>query len=358
MLVLTNEDVEGLVEMPSVIEVLRGAYRDLGSRDAVEMPRQDGVVDHTRDGTVYALKTMSGNWPAGGVSAVRINSDVVNWPSVKGSPRRVKIPLSQGSRYNGLVLLFSTATGELLCLFNDGYAQKTRVGATSGLAADYLARPDARVMGLLGTGWQATGQIEAMAAVRDLAVVKVYSPTKAHREGFARTYAEVLGVEVRPVDSPARAAEGADILVSATNSMMPTVDPAWLKPGMHVTTVRGSEIGLPILERVDRLVVNTDAPVQPHAARGFPSRIPEFANGDYARPDMGTFDMRNVPELKDVVAGIEPGRVAEDEITCFHSYKGLGLQFAAIGSIIYQQARERGLGLALDDHLFSQAVHP
>ncbi|HEX9809317.1 MAG TPA: ornithine cyclodeaminase family protein, partial [Alphaproteobacteria bacterium] len=304
------------------------------------------------------LKTMSGSWPGAGVAALRLNSDVVHWPEINGSPRRVKIPVSQGDRYNGLVLLFSTDTGELLAIFNDGYVQKTRVGGSSGVAAKYLARKDAAVMGLLGSGWQATGQIEAMAAVRDLALVKVFSPTEANREAFARRYSEKLGIEVRAVDSPEEAADGVDILASATNSMTPTVRPEWVRPGMHVTSVRGSEIPIDVLKTVDRLVVNTHDPVSAHPARGWPEEIPEFVNGDYARPDIGVFDISSAPALKDVVAGTASGRSSEDEITCFHNYKGLGLQFAAIGSIIYAEARRRQIGLTVEDRYFSQSVHP
>ena len=358
MLVITNEDIETFLEMPACVEALEAAYRDLGNRDAVDMPRQDGVVDHARAGAVHAFKTMSGSWPAAGLVALRLNSDVVHWPEIDGKPRRVKIPLSQGDRYNGLVLLFSTETGELLAMFNDGVVQKTRVGGSSGVAAKYLARADASVLGLIGSGWQAGGQIEAMATVRELELVKVFSTTAANRESFAATYAKKLGIEVRPVSSIAEAAAGVDILASATNSMTPTITPDLLRPGMHITSVRGSEIPLEVLQAVDRLVVNTHDPVTAHATRGWPEEIPEFVNGDYARPDIGVFDITQAPELKSVVAGLKPGRQSEDEITCFHNYKGMGLQFAAIGSIIYGEARTRNIGLNVEDHYFSQTVHP
>ena len=358
MLIITNEDIETFLEMPPCVEALEAAYRDLGKQDAVDVPRQDGVVDNSRTGAVHALKTMSGSWPAAGLAALRLNSDVVHWPEIAGSPRRVKIPVSQGDRYNGMVLLFSTETGELLAMFNDGYVQKTRVGGSSGVAAKYLSRRDSAVLGLLGTGWQATGQIEAIAAVRDLKLVKVYSTTQANREAFANSYSDKLGIEVRSVASPEEAAADVDILASATNSMTPTITKDMLRPGMHITSVRGSEIPLDVLEAVDRLVVNTHEPVSAYAARGWPAEIPEWTNGDYSRPDIGVIDMTQVPELKDVVAGNRPGRESDDEITCFHNYKGLGLQFAAVGSIVYSEARSRQLGLTVEDRYFSQSVHP
>ncbi len=359
MLILTNDQITELLDMRECVAALESAYRDLGLGDAVDIPRQDMLVANRREGAVHAFKTMSGSWPGSGIAALRLNSDVVTWPMVNGAPRRVKVPVSEpGGRYNGAVLLFSTDTGQLLCMFTDGVMQKTRVGGASGVAAKYLSRADAKTMGLLGTGWQAEAQIEAMCAVRPLNLVKVFSPRAENRKKFAEHYGAKLNCEVRPVDDAAQAAEGVDILVSATNSMTPTVRPEWVKPGIHVTSVRGSEIPTEILTRADRLVVNTNEPVTAYPARGWPSQVPEFANGDYGRPDIGVIDYGKVPELKDVVAGKVAGRRSSAEVTCFHNYKGLGLQFAALGSLVYRKATERGIGLKIEDAYFTQTVHP
>jgi ornithine cyclodeaminase/alanine dehydrogenase-like protein (mu-crystallin family) len=341
MLLVTNEEIETFLEMPECIARLEEAYRDFGNQDAVDIPRQDMLVSNRREGAVHSFKTMSGSWPRAGVAALRLNSDVVNWPV-----------------HNGSVLLFSTDTGQLLCMFNDGVVQKTRVGGSSGVAAKYLSRKNAKVMGLLGTGWQAEAHLEAMCAVRSFDLVKVYSPTPENRRNFVERYRKKLNVNIQAVNSDHDAADGADILVSATNSMTPTIRTEWIRPGMHITSVRGSEIPLEVLSKVDRLVVNTSEPVAAYPARGWPSQVPEFANGDYSRPDIGVFDLSTVPELKDVVAGKAAGRSSDSEITCFHNYKGLGLQFAALGSIVYDQAKQRKLGLAIEDRYFTQSVHP
>lgn len=359
MLLIRNEDIESMLAMPECIASLEEAYRDFGNGDAVDIPRQDALVPNRREGAVHAFKTMSGSWPRAGIAALRLNSDIVTWPVHNGSPRRVKLPVSEpGGRYNGSVLLFSTDTGQLLCILNDGVVQKTRVGGSSGVAAKYLARKNSRIMGLLGTGWQAEAHLEAMCAVRDFELVKVFSPTPENRCRFVERFRAKLNVNIKAVDSPDEAAKDADILVSATNSMTPTIKPEWVKPGMHVTSVRGSEIPLDVLNTVDRLVVNTNEPVAAFPARGWPSQVPEFKNGDYSRPDIGAIDFSKVPELKDVVAGKAPGRQSDREITCFHNYKGLGLQFAALGSIVYREAKQRKIGFAVDDIYFTQSVHP
>lgn len=359
MLILTNEQIEPMLKMSECVATLEQAYADLGRQDAVDIPRQDMLVPNEREGAVHSFKTMSGSWPRAGLAALRLNSDIVTWPVIHGSPRRVKLPVSQpGGRYNGAVLLFSTATGQLVAMHNDGVVQKTRVGGSSGVAAKYLSRKDSRVLGLLGTGWQAGAQLEAMCAVRDIAEVKVFSPTAENRVAFAAHYGKKLGIAVRAVGSDEEAVAGADIIVSATNSMTPTIRPEWLRPGLHITSVRGSEIPLSVLEKVDRLVVNTHQPVSAYPARGWPSEVPEFTNGDYSRPDIGVLDLTKVPELKDVVAGNTEGRRNEQEITCFHNYKGLGLQFAALGSILLREARKQKIGLEIEDRYFIQDVHP
>ncbi|MEE8515598.1 MAG: ornithine cyclodeaminase family protein [Alphaproteobacteria bacterium] len=358
MLILTNDEIEKLLDMGECIAALEGAYRDFGNRDAVEIPRQDLLVENPRPGAVTAFKTMSGSWPQAGITALRLNSDIVSWPVVNGEPRRVKLPVSPGNRYNGMVILFSTDTGTPLCMFTDGVMQKTRVGGSSGVAAKYLSREESKVMGLLGSGWQAGAQVDAMCAVRPLELIKVFSPTAGNREQFAKDYAAAHGIEVRAVDTPEEAVADVDILVSATNSMTPTIRSEWVLPGMHVTSIRGSEIPLEVLQKADKLVVNSSEPVSAYPARGWPSEVPEFENGDYSRPDIGVIDFTKVPELRDVVAGHAEARGSADEITCFHNYKGLGLQFAALGSIVYGQAVKQGIGLKIDDDYFTQTVHP
>jgi ornithine cyclodeaminase/alanine dehydrogenase-like protein (mu-crystallin family) len=357
MILLTNEDVEPLLKMPDCIAAIEAAFADLGNGDAVDIPRQDAIVPIGRQGAVHDLKTMSGTWPKAGIAAIRLNSDIVTGAVVNGAARRVKLALSEPEgRYNGQVLLFSTDTGQLLCIVNDGVMQRTRVGATSGVAAKYLARPDAKVLGLLGTGLQAGGQLEAMCAVRAFDEVKVYSPTRENRQRFAEHYRKALDVNIRAVDSADEAADRVDVLVTATNSLGPTVKPEWVKPGMHLSSVNRTELTPAIFERVDRLIVNAREGGKSFTARNCPE-VGGFNQNDRAA-HTGIKDVSTVPELRDLVSGRFAGRQSRDEITCFHNYQGLGLQFAAVGAIVYREAVKRKIGLALDDRYFTQTVHP
>lgn len=357
MILLTNEDIEPLLSMPECIAAVEAAFHDLGHEDAADIPRQDAIVPISREGAVHDLKTMSGSWPRAGIAAIRLNSDIVTGPTVNGKTRRVKVPLSApGGRYNGQVLLFSTDTGQLLAIANDGIMQRTRVGASGGVGVKYLARSDAKTLGLLGTGLQAGGQLEAIAAVRSLDYVSVFSPTAENRQRFAEHYRKKLALDIRVVDSAEEAARGVDILVTATNSLTPTINPDWLKPGMHLSSINRTELAPAVFARVDRLIVNAREGGKSFTARNCVG-IGGFNQND-RHANTGIDDVAKVPELKDLVSGKVSGRQSADEITCFHNYQGLGLQFAAVGSIVYREAVRRKIGLVLDDRYFTQDVHP
>jgi ornithine cyclodeaminase/alanine dehydrogenase-like protein (mu-crystallin family) len=90
----------------------------------------------------------------------------------------------------------------------------------------------------LGTGFQAGGQLEAISAVRRFDRVKVYSPTEENLRRFVDHFRKLLDLDIVGVDSPESAVEGADVLVTATNSVSPTIDPVWLKPGMHLSSIK------------------------------------------------------------------------------------------------------------------------
>jgi ornithine cyclodeaminase/alanine dehydrogenase-like protein (mu-crystallin family) len=357
VILLTNEDVEPLLSMPECIVAIEAAFRDLGNLDAVDIPRQDAIVPNPREGAIHDLKTMSGSWPAAGIAAIRLNSDIVTGPIINGAPRRVKLHVSEpGGRYNGAVLLFSTDTGQLLAMANDGIMQRARVGATSGVAAKYLARSDAKVLGLLGTGFQAGGQLEAIASVRQLKRVKVFSPTPENRQRFAEHFRKKLDLDITAVASPDEAVENIDILVTATNSVSPTIKPEWLKRGMHLSSINRTELAPAVFGKIDRLVLNAREGGKSFTARNC-SNIGGFNQND-RNSHTGIADVNAVPELKDMVSGKAAGRGSPDEITCFHNYQGLGLQFAAIGSIVIREAMKRKIGLVLDDRYFTQDVHP
>ena len=237
MRVLSNEDVEQLLTMREFIDVLEEMYRDYASGQALLVPRVDNLSPSTQPGAYYAFKQMGGAWPRRKVQALRINSDVITHPLVAGKPRRVKQPLA-GGRWVGLVLLFSSQTGALLAMLPDGVMQRLRVGAANGIALVQLARADASELALIGSGWQAGGQLMAALAVHRFERVRVFSPRRDSREAFvAEARQRHPDVQIVPVDSAQACVDGADVIMAATSSMVRVLEPAWLTPGVHVSCI-------------------------------------------------------------------------------------------------------------------------
>jgi len=355
MLVLSNEEISDLLDMDNCISALEEAYRDLAEGQAGNIPRADILVE-VKPGTNYGLKTMSGVVPAFGVGAVRINSDLVHWPQIAGSTRRVKIPAAPGQCWVGLVLMFSIQTGEPLAIFPDGVIQRMRVGGTSGLAAKYLSRSDSRVLGLFGSGWQAGTQAMAMLSVRPLELIKVYSPTEENRRRFAAEMSRQLGIEVRAVDKPEEAAE-ADIIACATNALDIVFQDPWLKPGIHLTCVRTHELAPGAYQRSDVIIINYHEGQPEHYLIGERRELPELNEG-WENPRFVDLDLDSRPELAELVAGKVVGRQNDEQITCFCNNIGLGFQFAAVGAKVLEMAEVKSAGRQLPVEWFVQNVHP
>lgn len=355
MLVLSNEEIETLLTMRECIDALEAMYRDLAEDKALVSPRVDNIAPTRHEGGYYAFKHMGGTWPARGIQALRINSDILTHPVVAGKPRRVKVPAA-GGRWVGLVLLFSTETGELLALFPDGVAQRMRVGAANGLAARLMARPDAASVGLIGTGWQAGAQLMAMRCVRDVKKVKVYSPSAANREAFV-AQAKADGGDITAAASAEECVRGADIILSATSSLVRTIEPAWLVPGVHASCIKTQEVDAEVLRRCDRVAVHSRGQAKQidQVMPGTPNLAEEPKSGWWSQPGTRVSDYPDLPML---VTGRAPGRERRDEITCFVNNVGLGLQFAALGALILEKARAAGVGRDLPREWFTESVHP
>jgi ornithine cyclodeaminase/alanine dehydrogenase-like protein (mu-crystallin family) len=364
MLILSNDEIESLLSMDLALKLLEKAYQAQADGRAVYRPRADLYVPKPAEGGVYAFKSMEGGMADPPVVALRLNSDVIHWQRRGDSLIKDKIPKAPGAKWVGLVLLFSAETGEPLAIFPDGVMQRLRVAATSAIAASRMAPADAPVMGMLGSGWQAGSHVPAMCAVRKIQRVQVFSPTKANRERFAGEMAQQTGADVAAVDSPEAAAAGAEILVAATNAASPVVRPEWLRPGMHLTCVKDSELGEATIRKADRLVIHARHFAPENYIAGWDEKVEahdpiEFLSGRTKdlEPAPRPF-WADAPELKELVAGRISGRVAPNEITCFINNIGMGIQFAALGAAAYQEAMANGVGREIPTDWFLQSVHP
>jgi alanine dehydrogenase len=350
-LLLSNEDVEQVLDMAGSLGALEPVYRDLTTGRAVNRPQTQTYLPGPLEGSSYCLKTVEGGAQALGVMAIRLTSDVLRAETVGGVTRRIKVPAAPGGQFLGLVLLFSLENGSLLAILPDGIIQRMRVGASSALATREMARADARTVGLVGAGAQAASQLLGLALVRGIERVRVYSPRPERRQAFATEMTGRLDVRVEAVDSARAAVEDADIVLSATNSATPTLDAEWLRPGMHVGYIREFELADGVLARADRVATHTrQADIDHHTPTGLEAlaqtqRGRGIAWGEY-------------PDLSDLLTGTYAGRESADELTMFMNNFGVGIQFATLGGHAYQQAKARALGRELPDDWFLEAIQP
>lgn len=348
-LLLTSEEAEQAMPVQACLDALEQSFRELAEGLAVNRPRADTFTPTSENDVYYRYKTMEGAVPGLGVLAQRINSEKIRWPVVKGIRRQDKFQRVYPNHYVGVVLLFSIETGELLAILKEGYLQKMRVGGTSGLAIKYLARPDAQVIGLFGSGWQASAQLMAACAVRNIKRVKVYSPNADNRKRFSVEMSRKLDAEIEPVRQPEDAAKGVDILLTATNSMQPVLFPQWVEPGMHVGSINTRrEIAPGFIEKCDYVVVNTRDPDLQICVGGSKEGIAPLQEK--------AVECADAPELAEIIIGKRRRRQSAAEVTLFLNNIGLGTQFAAVGASIYTAAREQGLGREIPGEWFLETV--
>jgi len=215
------------------------------------------------------------------------------------------------------------------------------------------------VMAPYGSGWQAGPALLAMCSVLPIKEVRVYSPTKKNRENFVDRMRAKTAAALHAVASPKMAAKGADIVALTTNALDPFFPSAWISDGMHITTVRPSELMLDALMRCDLIAVSTREAAKLFTLPGEETKIPEFGRGDYGRAELEdtAADWRTKPELSEIMAGKAAGRTNEREVTCMLNHLGLGLQFSAAAARIYELAKAHRVGRELPADWFCQKEH-
>jgi alanine dehydrogenase len=353
-LILSNADVEKLLTMPECIDALEESYVELVEGRGVNRTRSDCITPTSNPNAIYGLKSMDGVIPKFGIGAIRINSDIVTFPKKGNNVVREKVPAANG-RYVGLVLLFSSENGEPLAIMPDGVMQRMRVGAANGLGIKYLARSNATTVGILGCGWQAGAQLMAACAVRKIASVRCFSPTKDRREAFATEMSALLGIEVTAVDQPETAIAGSDIAMCASNSLDPIFFERWIEPGMHLSSIKLPEIEVSAVKRADRLALHVHEQKPIHvSARDVPLAKEANEHGWSGRG----IEFDKLPTIPDLITGRAQGRQSDHEVTCFLNNIGLGYQFAAAGAVVYRKAKGSGLGHELPTDWFTEDVHP
>jgi alanine dehydrogenase len=365
MLIIDNKQQEHLISMRECIEVQEDAFIKLAQGLAAHRPRIDVYLPCGQPDSYYRWGSMEGAY--NGIYACRMKSDIVSWPR-SGTSHLEKWHCVEPGTYCGLIFLFSTSNGKPLAILNDGTIQHKRVGGGAGIGAKHLARADASSVGMLGSGGMARVYLEAFCAVRPIRVAKVYSPTEANRLQYSEEMSKLLGIEVTPVASAREAVRGTDILACCTDTMIPVFDSSWLEPGMCVINVSAYEIPAEAYDRFDVAI-----------RQGVAGGLPVSDTGDI-RTDIGGSPVayvagtaeerktlppknpngpawhRNFALFADLALDRVQGRTTHEQITFYANTGNQGLQFAAVGSVMYRNAVARGVGRSLPTEWFLQDI--
>ncbi|MGE0650909.1 MAG: ornithine cyclodeaminase family protein [Alphaproteobacteria bacterium] len=367
MLIINNADVAKVLTVGEAIDVLDDAYRQLVTTDAVCKPRTDIQIPTKKDGKVYQWSSVEGG-STSGYFAIRMKSDIIYEEEYNGARTQEKYCIEPGT-YCGLILLTDTESGEPLAILNDGVPQLTRVGADGGIGVKYMAKENAEVIGMLGSGGMSRSHMEAFMHVRpNLKRLQVYSPTKANRERFAAEMAEKYGIQAVACTSADEIYRGADITAALTDSASSVVNAALLEPGTHLVAPGGGIKDREVRARVD-VYLRFGSATRPWGSSsvGIEDEYHTYA----ARPDIETGFTRKstggrghgalFPEemtisYKDIVDNTGRGRTSDKQISYSERGNLQGNQFWAIAGRIYERAREQGVGREIPTEWFLQDI--
>ncbi len=293
------------------IEAVESAHRDLANGLAIDTPRARSRLPQT------VLHILQGALPAQGVIGYKA------YTSNKS-----------GNRF--LVHLFDAATGCLKAVIEADYLGMIRTGAASGVAARWLARPDATVAGVFGSGWQAEGHVRAICATLPLERVKVFSRKADKLENFCRRMSEATGVAVEPAESAEETVRGSDLIGTVTTAAQPLFDASWLEAGVHINAAGSNslirqELSEAVVRRCDLVAVDA-----------VPTALAE-AGDLLPLLEKGRLHARQLVELGEVIVGRHVGRGAGEQITLFES-QGMAIQDLAVALRVLSAAEASGLG--------------
>lgn len=311
---LTENDVKQVLTVDMALAGVESAHRDLALGQAVDTPRQRSRLPQT------VLHILQGALPAQGVLGYKAYT----------SNR-------SGNRF--LVHLFDAATGLHKAVIEADYLGMMRTGAASGVAARWLARPDATVAGVFGSGWQAEGHVRAICAALPLELVKVCGRDASKLRDFCARMSEQTGRRVVPAANAEDAVREADLIGTVTTAAKPLFDADWLQPGAHINGAGSNalirqELSEATLRRCGLIAVDT-----------VPTALAE-AGDLLPLLEKGRLHSRQLVELGEIIVGRHPGRGDAAQITLFES-QGLAIQDLAVAVRVLEAALAQGLGQEL-----------
>jgi alanine dehydrogenase len=311
---LSEAEVRELLDLDELVDALADAHRDLSAGKASMPPRIAALVQQQEG----LLGVMPSYLPSAGLACKLVTLFPHN---------------EDRHTHQAVIAVFDPENGTPLALMDGRYITATRTAAGSALATRLLARDDAKVLAILGTGVQARSHARALPRVRDFAEIRIAGRDRAKAEDFAAE----LGGAAHAVDSYENAVRGADVIAATTHSTEPIVRRAWLSPGAHVNSVGLNPSGREVDEETvaDALLVveSRDSALSPP-----PAGAPEL---------VGIQPGQVHAELGELVAGTRPGRSSRDQITLYKSV-GVAVQDAAAAALVLSAARERSAGRQIE----------
>ena len=322
-LLLTESEVASLLRMEELTDLMERTLAEFSSGRALQ-PVRTAIALEAHEAFLGTMPAYLAADDALGVKLVTL--------AMRNAARGMPTHLAT-------VLLFDPETGSLLAIMDGRLITEMRTAAVSAAAARALARAGAETLAFLGSGVQARSHLAAFRAVRSLRSVRVWSPTRAHRETFAREESERFAIPVEAQDSAEAAVRGADLVVVATSSRTAVLRGEWLAPGTHVTGIGAFR---PDWRELDAEAVRR-ASVYVDSRAGAAAEAGDLIQAERE----GAIGPRHVRgEVGEVFAGTLPGRGDEREITFFKSL-GMAVEDVAAAKHVYRLARERGLGTAV-----------
>lgn len=315
VLLLTEDDVRQVLTMEMALAAVEDGLRKLALDEAMNVPRARTQTDH---GMLHVMSASGKTLGHMGYKAYTTSR--------------------KGHHFH--VGLFDGKTGAFQALIQADYLGQVRTGAASGVATQYMARPDAAEVGLFGSGKQARTQLQAICTVRKVRRVQVYSPNEERRRQFAAEMSAVCQTEVEPVPRPEMAAEDKDIIITATTSREPVCNGHWIAEGTHINAIGSNflgkaEIDAVAVRRCDSIVVDSKDQARLEA-------------GDFVQAlEEGSIHWADIHELGQVIVGRYTGRAHPHDVTLFKSL-GIAIEDVAVAARVYTAAQAAGLGKVID----------
>ncbi len=347
-LLVSPQEIRGIVTMSEAVEAVRLGFREWGENAQLNAPRRRVHIP-----TGVRVSVHQGGVPAAGATGLMTHCEWVK-------------PMAQEQVYARLnhpvIVLYDSAEGELKGIIvgeitcaelpNNIAVTGLRTAATSAVGTDLLARHDATSLGIFGAAGQAKNHLLALMQVRQLEEVKVYSRNPENRNKFVEEMGPVTRLNITPVSSPEEAVRGVDMILAATNSSVPVFDGNWLRPGQHVTTIVGSNVGLIKggFTAAKRREID-DATLARSDVRGIVSiqQAVQDEQADIFDPvQRGIIKWEQLIEIGAILAGKKEGRTKAEQITFYKNNAGQGVADVALGALVLDKVKKKQIGQTLN----------